>query len=286
MQSSDQIPAPAQKSREEKAEDRRRSAGRILRSDSEALLWVIACAVSLVILFSFALSFSSQVQLAIAARISPLVAWGLPLIVDGTILVATFGTLILHPRGRGPSAYAWFILTLFGAVSIYSNAIHATGKDLSEMEASIIGAVPAIALLASMHLLVLMLTSPKRVATDAEKAAAEKTDEVVKAPALPADDPAGATEPVRGSSVAAPADQRPALKPRRRGASDEPSISQQEAADMIAKYVEEHGEVPSRKQVAAWIGKSTKTAGRWLEALGYSSSEVNFSEALEPEAAS
>lgn len=131
--------------------------GRILHALSRWLLWPVAATVLLVIGVSFLLSFQSQTELAIAARIRPDVAWGWPIIVDGTIVIATFAALILQPRGRRVSWYPWANLILFGILSIYANGIHATNAKPVVWELFIIGAVPAVGLLVSTHMLVIML---------------------------------------------------------------------------------------------------------------------------------
>jgi hypothetical protein len=131
--------------------------GRILHALSRWLLWPVAATVLLVIGVSFLLSFQSQMELAIAARIRPDVAWGWPIIVDGTIVIATFAALILQPRGKRVSWYPWANLILFGVLSIYANGIHATDTQPAVWELFIIGAVPAVGLLVSTHMLVIML---------------------------------------------------------------------------------------------------------------------------------
>jgi hypothetical protein len=131
--------------------------GRFLNALSRGLLWPVALTVVGVITVSFVLSFQAQTELAILARIPAAAAWGLPVIVDGTILISTFAALILRPRGWTVAWWPWFVLSLFGAISIWSNGIHATNSKLTLTELFLVGAIPAVGLLVSTHMLVIML---------------------------------------------------------------------------------------------------------------------------------
>jgi hypothetical protein len=165
--------------------------GRIFHALSRWLLWPVAVTVVIVIGVSFLLSFQSQTDLAIEARIRPEVAFGWPIIVDGTILISTFAALILQPRGPRVSWYPWANLLLFGGLSIYANGIHATGMTPGTVELFIIGAVPAIGLIVSTHMLVLMLghsvTAGEAVASQAAARKVAEVLAVVTAEAVAAD---------------------------------------------------------------------------------------------------
>ena len=137
------------------------------------LLWPVAVTVVIVIGVSFLLSFQAQVELAIAARIDPAVAFGWPLIVDGTIIISTFAALILQPYGPRVSWYPWANLILFGVLSIYANGIHATSAEPSSVELFIIGAVPAVGLLVSTHMLAILLSHTGAMPEPAAIAVAE-----------------------------------------------------------------------------------------------------------------
>ncbi|MFE6966998.1 DUF2637 domain-containing protein [Agromyces sp. NPDC057679] len=154
--------------------------GQILNAMSRWLLWPVAVTVVVIIGFAFVLSFQSQVDLAIAARIREDVAFGWPIVVDGTILVSTFAAFILHARRPKVAWYPWAVLILFGALSIWANGIHATGATPTDGEIFIVGAVPAIGLLLSTHLLVLML-SPGPKPRQAVAAAEPRTAQVLVA---------------------------------------------------------------------------------------------------------
>lgn len=143
--------------------------GRFLSSSSQILLYAVAVVVALVALFSFALSFNALAVLAEDSHVPRQIAWAWPVVVDLSIIVGTFASLVLRGRSsRAVRVYPWLILVFFGLVSILGNGYHALtgGAPATPPIAFAVGAVPAIALLASTHLLVVMLTSPTEAVTD------------------------------------------------------------------------------------------------------------------------
>src|SRR4051794_40811777 len=74
------------------------SNGRFLSATSQALLYIVAVAVCLVALASFALSFNALAELAVASHIPAYIGWAWPVVVDASIIIATFASLVL--RGR------------------------------------------------------------------------------------------------------------------------------------------------------------------------------------------
>ncbi|WAC50493.1 DUF2637 domain-containing protein [Frigoribacterium sp. SL97] len=140
------------------------------------LRWPVIVTVAVIIAVAFLLSFQAQTDLAVAANMDPSVAWGLPVVIDGTILTGTFATMLLvHHRRRKARAiatgsaiptapieprsswYPWAVLLSFGALSIWINSLHATARTPETWELQLIGAVPPLGLLLSTHLLVLIL---------------------------------------------------------------------------------------------------------------------------------
>ena len=75
---------------------------------------------------SFRLSFAALKDLAIRARIPADLGWLWPCIVDGTILIATMGAIVMQYRSRPKYErwYFWSVLCVSVVVSIGSNAIH------------------------------------------------------------------------------------------------------------------------------------------------------------------
>lgn len=260
--------------------------GRILKADAVWLLRSVAATVAAIILIAFALSFNSQRELAIAAHIPELWAWGWPLIVDGTIVVATFAVLILKARGESNSWYPWAILIVFGALSIYANGVHATGAVPSIYEAFTIGAVPAVALLVSTHLLVMILAMPEEAEPGSAPQRQTVDDHTEAAGANEPTSVTPATSPLHGvellavhtagaTSAALPAAARPSPTPRptsRKTASttvaaNAGGMSRDAAAAKALREFKRTGEWPTGAEVGTWMGKSAKSGQRVLTPL-------------------
>ena len=262
--------------------------GRILSANSPVLLWLVAIAVMIVGLISFTLSFTALTGLATMARIPATVAWGWPLMVDGTIVVATFGTLVLRTRDRiATRGYPWAVLIVFGALSIYANGVHATGGRIGTTEAFVVGAVAPFALLTSTHLLVLMLTSPEKESSDSDLRTAalqptavpsmheadtgsDATPTAVAAPAEPAPARAQAelaTAPMTGASTAPRTPARPRPTKTSATTSKTAGMSESRVEALVLGYFDEHGSWPSGSTVGGWLGKSSKTGIRFVNKL-------------------
>jgi len=241
--------------------------GRILSSNSPVLLWLVTIAVMIVGLVSFTLSFTALTQLAAMARIPAEVAWGWPLMVDGTIVVATFGTLVLRTRDRvAARTYPWMVLMIFGAISIYANGVHATGGHIGTSQAFVVGAVAPFALLTSTHLLVLMLTSPEKEASDSDLRREAKKKTATTAPAAPVPPVRSATSTPSTTTTAPPAAVVPSpVHPR---PAPSPSAVPDDAVERrILEYRSENGRWPSGGTVGQWLGKSAKTGVRLVNRL-------------------
>lgn len=118
---------------------------------------------------AFAMSFDALAQLAKAAGIRESIAWMWPVVVDGSMIVATAAALVLR---TSPSAatriYPWAQLALFALISVVGNVLHSLAEQTLQLPPLVAGAVsgvPPIALLLSTHLLVMMLP-PWRWALD------------------------------------------------------------------------------------------------------------------------
>lgn len=80
--------------------------------------------------------------------------WIFPLVVDGLIGVGTVAALALRGARRRIRAYVWLLLGGAIGTSVVGNAAHAAGGNLIHVVGS---AVPAVALAASLHLLVILV---------------------------------------------------------------------------------------------------------------------------------
>lgn len=88
------------------------------------LSWLSAIAVTLIALFSFAISYVAQRELAVAAGIHPWLTYVFPLVIDGFIIVASLSVLRNSLVGES-SRYQWAMVGLFTVLSVAFNAAHA-----------------------------------------------------------------------------------------------------------------------------------------------------------------
>lgn len=113
----------------------------------------------MIAVIAFVLSFDALRLVFVSSGINPLLSWGGPLCVDGTILLCTWATWGFkkgHIRG---SAYPWVGLVLFSSFSIAGNALHAmlnTGFHLPAWVPPVIMSIPPVALLYATHLIVII----------------------------------------------------------------------------------------------------------------------------------
>jgi len=86
--------------------------------------------------------------------------WIYPIVLDGMIGVGTVAALALRGARRRIRAYVWALLGGAIGASVVGNAAHAAGGSPVHVAGS---AVPAVALAASLHLLVILVreSSPK-----------------------------------------------------------------------------------------------------------------------------
>lgn len=105
------------------------------------------------------LSWSALTAFAGAAHIAPAITWVYPVVVDGLMAVGTVAALVLRRAPLRTRTYVWTMIGASIAVSVAGNAAHATGAALPPEAAALASAVPAAALAASLHLMVVMTRS-------------------------------------------------------------------------------------------------------------------------------
>jgi hypothetical protein len=130
------------------------AAVRVTRAAAVVITVVIAVA-------SFVLSFSSLWNLAARSAWPARLAWLWPVIVDGTIVLATMAIVALASYGhhRGNRRFFWAVLCAAAVVSVSGNAVHALmpgGAPLVPWLSALIACVPPIALLATTHTLAIL----------------------------------------------------------------------------------------------------------------------------------
>ena len=100
---------------------------------------------------AFRLSFATLRDLAILAHVPASDAWLFPLIIDGTIVQATAGALVL---AKSPDRKFFLrVLAVGAAVSVAGNSIHAiaAGRELPAWLCAIVAAIAPISLLVDTH---------------------------------------------------------------------------------------------------------------------------------------
>jgi len=182
--------------------------------------------------------------------------------VDGFIVVATAAAFRLRHAGRRVTWYPWTALALFAAVSVSGNAIHAAssdGRSVAVWIATVVSAVPAVALLVASHLLVVMA---EHTARGAQRVPLEHVDqelqthapaahEVLPIPVAGADDQAVTQE----TSTSVPAPVTGAF-----------TVEDEDLAEWIRDQLAAGTPVTGRS-VAAHLQVSDRTGRRRLDAL-------------------
>ncbi|QIS09383.1 DUF2637 domain-containing protein [Nocardia arthritidis] len=101
---------------------------------------------------AFVLSFAALRDLAKLAQVPAEWAWCLPVVIDGTIIQATLGVLVL---AHSPERRCWFVrvLAVGAAVSIAGNSLHAVaaGRELPWWISAMVAAIAPISLLVDTH---------------------------------------------------------------------------------------------------------------------------------------
>lgn len=138
--------------------NREQATGPVDGRESVSMLPGVTVGVMIAVI-AFVLSFDALRLVFVSSGINPLLSWGGPLCVDGTILLCTWATWGFrkgHIRGRW---YPWAGLVLFSLFSVTGNALHAwlnAGGMLPTWGAPAIMSIPPIALLYSTHLIVII----------------------------------------------------------------------------------------------------------------------------------
>jgi hypothetical protein len=118
---------------------------------------------------AFRLSFSTLEDLARLARMPADDAWLFPLIVDGTILLATFGLLVCSQH-KSERNFFLGVLVVGSLVSVAGNSVHAVaaGQPLPGWAAALVAAVAPISLLVDTHGLALLFRVAARQRAQAQ----------------------------------------------------------------------------------------------------------------------
>lgn len=118
---------------------------------------------------SFALSFTALRDLAVRGHVPAGQAWLWPLMVDGAILLATLGVVVMagDPQCRNDRRFFWQVLFGGGLLSVACNALHAMlpgDQPLPAWMRGLLAGVAPIALLVTTHGLTLLTRMHRRAA--------------------------------------------------------------------------------------------------------------------------
>ncbi|MET8655120.1 DUF2637 domain-containing protein [Nocardia aurea] len=209
--------------------------------------WSAAAIILAVGAAAFRLSFTTLQDLAVMARVPASDAWLVPLIVDGTILLATFGVLVV-PSGTSERRFFLIVLCAGAVVSVAGNSIHAmaSGHQLPGWAAAIVAAVAPISLLACTHGLALLFRTVQR------------------APA-----PIAASVPVVGAVAVEPVSADlvpvPVIEPEPVPAGLTPKRSTRTDPATVTRAVELHRGGMKYAEIARELGVSARTAAKYAK---------------------
>ncbi|WP_305779286.1 DUF2637 domain-containing protein [Nocardia nova] len=133
---------------------------------------------------AFRLSFATLRDLAKLAHIPASDAWLFPLIIDGTIVQATAGALVLA-KSAERKFFTW-VLVVGALVSVAGNSIHAVaaGRELPAWLCAVVAAIAPISLLVDTHGLAVLFRAAQHDSAPAAAVAESDQD----APAAAVDD--------------------------------------------------------------------------------------------------
>ncbi|WP_231387205.1 DUF2637 domain-containing protein [Nocardia sp. BMG111209] len=154
---------------------------------------------------AFRLSFSTLRDLAGLAHVPRSDAWLFPLIIDGTIVQATAGALVL---AKSPERRFFIRVLVAGAVvSVAGNSLHAVanGHELPSWVCAVVAAVAPISLLVDTHGLAVLFRAAQAAPLPVSAAVVEEVRAPEEGPVSPVPELPAAVEPgpVRKSSRSA-----------------------------------------------------------------------------------
>ena len=152
---------------------------------------------------AFVLSFTTLRDLAVLAHIPAGTAWLFPLIIDGTIVQATAGMLVLasSPERR----FFTRVLIVGAVVSVAGNAIHAVAAEhpLPAWLCAVVAAIAPISLLVDTHGLAVLFRAAQH------DSAPDPVPEATEVPAAPVQAAVETPTPVEPVQIPAPEPVRP-----------------------------------------------------------------------------
>ncbi|SUB55080.1 DUF2637 domain-containing protein [Nocardia brasiliensis] len=205
--------------------------------------WSAVVIITVIGAAAFVLSFAALRDLAILANTPKRWAWLFPVIVDGTIIQATVGALVLA-KSRERRWFLW-VLGVGALVSIAGNSLHAVaaGRILPWWAAALVAAIAPISLLVDTHGLAVLF-----------RAAQQDSAPEPLVDAAPEPDPVPA--PVAVGSAASPA--KPSVPPRRKA-------SIRRDPRKVAQAVAMYAEGKKFAEIGRALGVSAQTAANYAK---------------------
>jgi hypothetical protein len=207
-------------------------------------------------------------KVAEGAGVAPGVAWLYPLITDGLALVAYAATARLDGGGR---RWAAFIVVLAAGLSGLAQAVYLAGGIGAGEPAELrfgVGAWPAVACALAAHLVHLVgrRAKPDQARPDGEPA---RPDERANGPAMDQAKPVEAGHAGGELARAVPGGEhqaRPDTDQAKAGQdSTDGRTPRERARDYIATHWQQHGALPTVREVAAEASVGRETAGKALQ---------------------
>ncbi|WP_280408947.1 DUF2637 domain-containing protein [Nocardia brasiliensis] len=198
--------------------------------------WSAVVIITVIGVAAFVLSFAALRDLAILANTPKRWAWLFPVIVDGTIIQATVGALVLakSPERR------WFlwVLAVGAVVSVAGNSLHAVaaGRILPGWAAALVAAIAPISLLVDTHGLAVLFRAAHQ----------DSAPEPVTVP-----EPVRDSAPVPAAAAPVPARQKKASTRRDPG--------------KVARAVAMHAQGKKFAEIGRALGISAQTAAKYAK---------------------
>lgn len=211
----------------------------------------------LIAFLAFVLSYSKLTDLAVRAGYTAEMSHLWPLIVDGLAVVATLGVLRLRERRW----YAWSLLVASTSVSMaaaVTSALFPVG-DLPAVASALVSVVPPLCLLVAPHLAVQLMRESQDEAVEVAPEVAPVVEPIVA--------PVEVATPVVSTVVAV---EKPVVKVA-------PKVAPKVVAAPATKRVEALRLVNetdlSFREIAAKVGTSDMSVGRWAREAGVDTTE-------------
>jgi hypothetical protein len=221
------------------------------------LAWSIErCALVLMVIVAFTMSARALYDVGVGAGLGPVLAAGVPLLLDGFAILAA--RVVARLDSRLARTYPWTVLAIVGTVSVWANAIHANPitvgpHTLSTAQAQVVAALPPVVLGLAFHMVQMVTRADQLGGQRARKPQRRQTR-------------------VGSGTATTPSVHPPRQAAIRQSASEQPHLAAVKDDRLAAFHDQVHaaaadGRRVTGKDVAGWLGVSPRTGRRRLAAL-------------------